>query len=424
MTPENAAATTLATISLTGGLAVALIFLVVLLSAIFVYIWFLQRRYFEACKDQKELLLFSQSPAGLPTGTIRSVLALLIVTLGFFLVVLSFFQPTVRAFPETVTAVLGRILGFYFGRRAAGGGEGDQDGRVRELRTQRDTAVKEKETGDANNVISKVQKGVALTRTVAAMLPQGMREKYEGVAGKLEQGLEVVRSLSDGNPAEAALKATALFDVFRAENPVKDIVLRALGSFAGVLPAAVPPLAVITSLVGVTSTLIGVTYERWRARVLGLPFSPAAIPPAVIDANTGFTLLIQSETLKKAFATELERNDRPFMEALVKNFLEQGDHEAIWKQYPGRFESRQEFEVAVEEFRRAAADIDLRGTIDAALLAGAGGYDKVITAVQEIHKNDQAKADLDALVLAVEAINEKGGSPRDVFDKVLKEVQS
>ena len=112
------------------------------------------------------------------------------------------------------------------------------------------------------------------------------------------------------------------------------------------------------------------------------------------------------------------------MADVAKTFLEQGDLEALWKQYPDRFESRQEFETSVEEFRRAAVDIDLMGTIDPALVASVGGHDKLFAAVQEIHKSDQAKADLDALVLAVEAINQQGGSPRDVFDKVVKEVQS
>jgi hypothetical protein len=413
-----------ATIQLTGGLGIVLLFLILVLAVFFVYMWFLQRRYFSACQSQQDLLLFSQSPAGLPSGTIRSVLALLIVTLGLLLIVLSFFQPDRRNAPETITALLGTVIGFYFGSRSAPSGGSDLEGQVQELQTQRNEAVKEKDTSTANTLISKIQKGVALTRTVAAILPRDIREKYEGVAGKLEQGLDVVQTLSAGNPAEAISKGTEIFNQFRAENPVKDIVTRALGSFASVLPAAVPPLALITTVVGVTATLIGVTYERWRARVLDLPFSPVAIPPPVVDANTGFTLIIQSETLKKAFAKELEDNDRPFMATVVQMFLEQGDLEILWKQYPGRFESRQEFETAVDEFRRAAADIDLRSTIDPALVAPVGGYDKMVAALQEIQKTDQSKADLDAVILAIEAIKEKGGAPKDVFEKVFQEVQA
>lgn len=411
-------------IKLTGSFVIVLIFLLVLLGAFFAYMWFLQRRYFEACKELKDLHLFSQSPAGLPTGTIRSVLALMIVVLGLLLIVLSFFGPTARNVPETITALLGTIIGFYFGSRATSGGASELEGEVKALQTQRDEVVKEKETGEANTLISKIQKGIAVTQTVADILPGDVGAKYKSVANTLEQGLEVVKTLSSGNPAEAVTKATEIFDVFRAENPMKDIVRRALGSFASVLPSTVPPLAVITAVLGVSSTLIGVAYQRWRARVLGLPFSPAAIPPVVVDANTGFTLLLQSATLQKAFAPELTNNDRPFLLEVVRSFLTDSDLEVLWKRYPDRFESRQEFETGVDELRRAAADLDLGKTIDPALLAGAGGYERVMAAVQTIQQHEQARADLDALVLAVEAINKQGGAPKEVFDKVLKEVQS
>ena len=149
-------------------LGIMLTFLVALLSVFFVYMWFLQSRYYGACKEQNNLLLFSQSPAGLPSGTIRAVLALLIVILGLVLVVLSFFHQDKRNVPETITALLGTIIGFYFGSRAATGGGGEAEGQVQEMQTQRDEAVKAKDTGDVGTLISKIQKGVELTRTVAA----------------------------------------------------------------------------------------------------------------------------------------------------------------------------------------------------------------------------------------------------------------
>ncbi len=404
-----------------SSLILSLGFLIVLLGVLFAYMWFLQYRYYTTCKEQNNLILFSQSPAGLPVGTIRSVLALLIVIVGLSLTIVSIFsgKPT----PETITALLGTIIGFYFGSRSSGGGGGDQEGQVREMQAQRDEAVKDKATGDANTLIGKIQKGVEITRMVADILPQEQRDQFTGVAGKLEQGLEVAQQLSDGKPVEAVAKAAEVLNVFQNENPLKAVVVRALGSFGSVLPASMPPLALITAVVGVTATVIGVTYQRWRARILDLPFSPAAIPPVVIDANTGFSLIVQCPTLKQAFTQELEKNDRPFMADLVKNFLEQGDLEALWKQYAKHFESRQTFEMGVEEFRRVAADFDLRDKVNPAIVAPVGGYDKAVAAVQEIHKNDQATADLDALVLSVEAIKKNGGSPKEAFDDVLKEVK-
>src|SRR5260221_12048399 len=98
------------------SLILALGFLIVLLGVLFTYMWFLQSRYYTACKEQNNLILFSQSPAGLPVGTIRSVLALLIVIVGLALAILSLYQG--KNVPETITALLGTIIGFYFGARS------------------------------------------------------------------------------------------------------------------------------------------------------------------------------------------------------------------------------------------------------------------------------------------------------------------
>src|SRR5215471_4465329 len=99
------------------SLILALGFLVVLLGVLFAYMWFLQYRYYTTCKEQNNLMLFSQSPAGLPVGTIRSVLALLIVIVGLSLTIISVFNG--RSVPETITALLGTIIGFYFGSRSS-----------------------------------------------------------------------------------------------------------------------------------------------------------------------------------------------------------------------------------------------------------------------------------------------------------------
>ncbi len=46
------------------------------------YLFVLQKRFHKGCQDSKQMEIFFQSPAGLPSGTIRSVLALLIVTVS------------------------------------------------------------------------------------------------------------------------------------------------------------------------------------------------------------------------------------------------------------------------------------------------------------------------------------------------------
>src|SRR5262245_1948057 len=189
-------------------LFVAIFILIVL--TIVGFLWYLfitQRRFFLACQEQKDLALFANTPAGLPVGTIRSVLALSIVLTGLFLLTLTFFSS--RPAPEALTAILGTVLGFYFGSRTATH-EGDEgaSGRVKQIEAERDQAIKEKDSGQAGSMIRKVEKGITLAKTVTAVLPGSMQEKYADVVGKMEQGLDVAKTLaSGGNVAEAAAKA-------------------------------------------------------------------------------------------------------------------------------------------------------------------------------------------------------------------------
>jgi hypothetical protein len=403
----------------------AFVFLFVLFIGFGIYTALLQRRYFRACQDQKELALFAHSPAGLPVGTVRAILALTITFLGLFLIVGEFAFGNEHPVPQAMVTIFGTVLGFYFGSRAgAKGSDEELQGQVKDLQTQRDQAVQAKSTADASSVIGKVQKGIALTRTVASVLPPDLRAKYDDLAGKMETGLTVAQGLATaGDAVGAAAKANEVLDVFKSDNPVKESVVKAGLSFAAALGTSVPQVALVMAIVNVTSTLIGVAYQKWKARILRLPFSPAVIPLGVVDANTGFVLLLKSPILKKAFDAELRDNDRKFMEDAVKDFLREDQMDALWTTYKSRFESREQFEAGVEEFRRAAADIELKSTVDPTLLAPAGGYDAVMDAVDKIHTNEQAKADLDRLVVTVEGINEKGGSPKDVFDKVFAEVK-
>lgn len=407
----------------TAWLISTMVLLLLITGGFLGYMYVLQRRFLEACRTEKQMALFFESPAGLPVGTVRSVLALLIVTISLYFIVLQAFRGL--SFPESLTALIGAVIGFYFGgRSAAGKGE---DGALREQVTQvqaeRDQAVVEKETGQVGALLKKVQKGIALSKAAAAILPAKARGKYEETIARLEQGVTVVEGLSKvGAVAEAVTKAEEVFGLFRTANPVRDLVEKASRSFGRVLGSAVPSLAVIRGIVGVSAKLVGVAYQKWKARILRLPFSPAVIPLEVVDANTGFVLFLRSPTFKNAFARELEANDRPFMEAAVREFLRQEDMEALWTRHKDRFESREQFEEGVEEFRRAAADAELKRAVDPALLAEVGGYEPLMAALDRISADPEAGADLDALVTVAEGLGRYNEPVKAVFDKVLEEV--
>jgi hypothetical protein len=384
------------------------------------YMFILQRRFLKACTDANQLTVFSQSPAGLPEGTIRSVIALVIIAASLYLAVIFAFKVAgdKTEFPGVLSGLLGAVVGFYFGSKTGAKGEGEGlQTQVTELKTQRDDVQTAKDAVESDTLLTKVQKGIAMSKTVVALLPEEQKKKYGDFIGTLEQGVATIQTFTKDEDIQSALKkGQELFDIFKDQNPVKEIFTKALGSFGTVLGGSAPALMVITTVVGVGVKLIGVAYEKWRTRILNAPFSPSVTPLEVVDANTGFLLLRMSPEFKSAFMPELEGNDRAFMEMALSLFR-QDNVEPFWNKYKDRFESRAQFEEGLKEFHQAAVDLEL----DPALFAKAGGVKPFMDSVREINKDREAQADLHALVTVVEGLQQKGEPVLSIFEKVQKE---
>ncbi len=383
------------------------------------FMFTVQRKYLNACIQDNQLAIFSQSPAGLPEGTVRAMISFIIIAISLYLSVLLFFQIVGKdsKFPEALSSLLGAVVGFYFGSRVGGKGEGSElQEEVKNLKTERDTT-------QSDTLLSKIKKGMDMTRAVINVLPEDQRKKYGDMIGKLEQGYDTVKSLSDGGSVKDALsKGQELFDLFRKENPAKDVFTKALGAFSTVLGGSGPALAVIMTVVGVGVKLVGNAYEKWKKRILDVPITPAVLPLKVVDANTGFALLLQSPIFKKAFAKELEANDRPFLtktaEALTAENVED-----FWNGYKDRFESREQFNQGLQEFRRGALDRELKAdtTDDPTPFAPAGGLEPFMGSVDRINTNEEAKASLHQLTVIIEELQRQGEPVPTIFEKIQKE---
>lgn len=398
----------------------SIVFVVAVIAGFLWYMYTLQQKYFEGCQKEKHMALFFESPAGLPKGTVRSVLALIIVTISLYFIVVGTFRGT--GFPETLTTVLGTVIGFYFGARSSQkGADKAQLDQIKAHQDERDKAMTEQ--GDA--LVKKIKKGIDMSKVALKFLPEDIRKKYGGVIGKLEKGLDSAKDLSRiGNAVQAVKKAKDVFDSFKKDNPVKDIVQKASLSFAGVLGGSVPPAAIIGAVVAAGTALAGVAYQKWKSRILHAPFSPADTPLKVVDANTGFTLFLLSPLFKKAFMPELEANDRPFFETAIKDFLGPVKKTQLWDQYKDRFESIEQFEEGLEEFHRAALDLEIKQDIPPELLAEAGGYETLVASIDKIHADDEAKADLDAVFTVAEELQKQGEPVKSIFKKVREEIES
>ncbi|VAX34562.1 hypothetical protein MNBD_NITROSPIRAE03-348 [hydrothermal vent metagenome] len=100
-------------------------FIIVAVVGGFAYMYILQQSFLNACREEKQLTLFFQSPAGLPTGTVRSIIALIIIVVCLYLAILLFFRVAgdESEFPEVLSGLLGAVVGFYFGSRTATKGQ-------------------------------------------------------------------------------------------------------------------------------------------------------------------------------------------------------------------------------------------------------------------------------------------------------------
>jgi large-conductance mechanosensitive channel len=399
-------------------LTIAVLFII--FGGVILFMFVLQRQFLKACDKEHQLLIYAKSPAGLPEGTIRAMVSFIIIAISLYLSILLLFQIVGEnsEFPEALSSLLGAVVGFYFGSRGSKGGDVDKT-----LKEQVSTIEKGRDQEAAESVMTKIRKGVAMSKTVLGILPKKQREKYGTVISKLEQGYETVSSLTQGGNVKDALnKGQALFDLFKKENPARGVFSNALKSFSMVLGGSGPAIAVIATVVGCGVKLVGNSYEKWKKRILNVPITPAVLPLKVVDANTGFTLLLQSPIFKKAFEKELEANDRPFMKEAAE-LLSTEDVEDFWNTYKERFDSREQFDRGLQEFRRAALDREIISETedDPAIFEKTGGPQAFLKSVDQINTDEEAQAALHELTLVVEELQKQGEPVPAIFEKVIKE---
>lgn len=278
--------------------------------------------------------------------------------------------------------------------------------------------------------IDQITKGIETIEQILPFLPPDVREKYRELADRLRAGRrEVEELMGSGRVAEAVAAANDVWDLFREKNPPREIIERALDTFGPILTTIVPPLAVVENVARLAVGLGGRAYDLWKARVLRVPFAPAAARLAVQDANTGFTILMKSPVFRKIFEAELTGNDRRFFRKTVHRYVEKGDVDWIWPAYRDRFESAEQFQEAAAEFEAAAAnvvmtqlDAELRDVVESTSADSTVDYDTLVAAIDHLRQSEDATAALHALFTVFEGLQRSGGQASSVLNKVKEEV--
>lgn len=405
-----------------GWMILSILILSLVIGAFFWYMFTLQRKFLKACQDGDQLQLFSNAPAGMPIGSVRSILTLLFIIFALFLFAIQAFRGDGEVkFPDALAAILSAIIGFYFGNRSGA------KGREEALETGEEKLKEAREMqyeGKAEGVVKEVSSKLKTAQAVMNFLPEDLRKKYGPTLDKVTDYVGKAENLLDNDAfSKAADQAGSALNIFKKDNPIKDIVSKTAQSFGAVV-SGIPPLAIVGAVVGVSGVLAGVAYNRWRARVLNAPFSPTVAPLKLVDADTGFFLAAGSPILKEAFKTQLEGQDRPFLEKMTQDFL-QKETDDIWPEYQTYFDSVATFEEGVQQFRVAAATNELESEIDPTLFAEVGGYKAFMEMVDKIRNNPEAGADLDLLMEVADNLKKTATDEplQKIFEDARKEIE-
>lgn len=279
----------------------------------------------------------------------------------------------------------------------------------------------------SSGMLGQVQGAIDVVKGVAGVLLPGMMGgKVAEIAMRVEDGVEVFKEATKQGvvPAAASAVAEVLGEAGPA-SPLRAIVGKALSSFGPVLGTAAPPIGLVLAVGTVAVKLGRDAYVKWKARILHLPFAPATgTPLQVVDANTGFSLFQQSPIFAAAFAKAM--GDRKFLKDAALEFTGKTNVESLWQKYQrrGQFESRQEFEDGLDEFRRTAADAELQTVVDPGWVSGAGGYQQMLSDVDILQLDPEARTDLEALMDTVEKMQENNEPVLEQLAELQKEHNS
>jgi hypothetical protein len=409
--------------STNGWVIFSILILSLVVGGFFWYMFTLQKKFLKACEEEDQLNLFSNAPAGLPVGSVRSILTLMIIIFALYLFAIQAFRGDGEIkFPDALAAILSAIIGFYFGSRSAS--KKDEDKILDESREQLKEAKEKQYEGKAESVVNDISSKLKTAQAVMNFLPDDLRKKYSPTLNKVTDYVGKAKGLLENDAFSKAVdQAGSALNVFKKDNPIKDIVSKTAKSFGAVV-SGIPPLAIVGAVVSVSGVLAGVAYNRWRARILNAPFSPTVAPLKLVDPDTGYILTLGSPILKEAFKEQLEGQDRPFLEKITQDFL-QKETDEIWPEYQTYFDSFATFEDGVQQFRVAAATNQLEGEIDPTLFAEVGGYKAFMEMIDRIRGDAEAGEDLDLLMEVADNLKktETDEPLHKIFQDARKEIE-
>lgn len=291
------------------------------------FLWWLSARFFALIQGNKldpvSLAALKELPMGLPEGTIRAVLALVVAVVGLPMLLFSDTVGTDKAIAGYINGIITGVFGFYFGTRTSGTPAqalekiekantealtqakiaGQATGAAAEARTEAAQAKQQLDSAQTvaaastaqlgradefNDKLSVAKRHLGLAKTVldtfAPILPKGVLPANLGeIIAAADSAVSAVQGVTGSTASADQLTALAkAVDSLTGSgtSPLGSLISSAAPLLQSVLPKLIPglgPVAGLATLIGLGVKMGSSQFQRWRARVLAAPLAQGLI---------------------------------------------------------------------------------------------------------------------------------------------------
>jgi hypothetical protein len=437
--------------------------LVGLVAALLFYVWGLRDRTIQAANigdpnggNRNSLIVaFYGLPLGVPRGSIRGVLAIIIVFGSIAFLAISMLKGDAYKFPDALTGILGAILGFYFGKGNSDDGQAVQavvaanaDARDSQAKANEATArahVAETQVGAVSQslagmqakhddlasshldrITDNLQEAAAIGQTLSALLPGSFGKTVGEAAGALSGTLTTITQLRNGDLADAVQQAGTLLTQATPNLPVVSVLTQASQAIGPVIGAAVPPTAFITTILGIGGKLSAAAYTRWVARIMDQPYTPEQFSPSVFDSNAAASLITQVPALMQALGPQIQAGGPDVALEVVQLALTTDAAASLAGKFPEAFTGMAQatLDQAVRDLQKVALDVVLAKDLPPDAGAPLGGNAAMLQAIDKVRASPGASAGLDAVMTTVTALRQAGKNPATEFQAAADAIAS
>lgn len=390
----------LAGVQLVPSFVAVLFFLVGLGFAVF--LWWIVGRYFSLISSGKltpdALASLKELPVGLPEGTVRAVLALIVAVIGLPLLLFSKVLELPDAISGYLNGIIAGVFGYYFGSRSSGVPTKavnqivDANGRAAQAESDKNDAQQAAANAQAQAssagvaatfgpTVSKLSRDVSIGSTIldviAPALPPGILPAgFTTALATAKSALDTVQGVTGATATDSQQQTvqTALGALLGSggTSGLGSLIKTAAPMLASLGIPGLTPVSALVALLSLGTKLGSAEYERWRARVLAAPLAHGLVEFGTVTPDDAHAALQESPIFLKAFAEEV---DRPGFDANLADAVLRDDAlDRLWTQYgggtagqPPLFSSQAALEAGLAEFDQALLADRSAGDIPATL---------------------------------------------------------